>query len=68
MNRHRGRDVDEYLKERGIFEEVEALAEKRLAALRADEALELEGTVGPPDKSPNRISRFLKWLRHAFNL
>ena len=39
MNKHRGRDVDEYLKERGIFEDVETLTQKELATLRADEPL-----------------------------
>lgn len=38
MNKHRGRNVDEYLKERGIFEEVAQLAQKRWEALQAEEA------------------------------
>ena len=34
MNKHEGRDVDKYLKERGIFDEVDSLTQQELETLR----------------------------------
>ena len=66
MNKHRGQDIDEYLKERGIFEEVDALTQKELAALRSDEPLKSGDAYEITEDLPNRITRFFQWLRHAF--
>ena len=68
MNKHRGRGVDEYLKDRGIFEEVEALTQKELATLRADEPLEPGDAYKITEEPPGRFTRFFQWLRHAMNL
>ena len=62
MNKHEGRDVDEYLKERGIFDEVDSLTQQELEALRDQDSLEIIETP------PSYVSRFLQWLRHAFNV
>ena len=68
MNKHRGRDVDEYLKERGIFEDVEALTQKELATLRADEPLKPGDAYKITEEPSGPITRFFQWLRHAMNL
>ena len=62
MNKHEGRDVDEYLKERGIFDEVDSLTQQELEALRDQDSLEIIETPS------SYVSRFLQWLRHAFNV
>ena len=62
MNKHEGRDVDEYLKERGIFDEVDSLTKQELETLRAQDSSEITETA------PNYVGRFLQWLRHAFNV
>ena len=62
MNKYEGRDVDEYLKKRGIFEEVNSLTQQELEALRDQDAPEIIKT------SPSYVGRFLQWLRHAFNV
>ena len=68
MNKHRGRDVDEYLKERGILEDVEALTQKELVTLRADEPLKPGDAYKITEEPPGPIIRFFQWLRHAMNL
>ena len=62
MNKHEGRNVDEYLKERGIFEKVDLLTQQELETLQDQDSPEIIETV------PSYIGRFLQWLRHAFNL
>ena len=62
MNKHEGRSVDEYLKERGIFEEVDSLTQQELETLRDQDSLEIIETP------LNYVGRFLQWLRHAFNV
>ena len=68
MSKHRGRGVDEYFKDRVIFEEMEALTQKELATLRADEPLEPGDAYKITEESPGPITRFFQWLRHAMNL
>ena len=65
MNKYRGRDVDEYLKDRSIFEEVEALTQKELATLRADEPLKPGDAYKITEEPPGHFTRFFHWLRHA---
>lgn len=62
MNKHAGRNIDEYLKERGIFEEVDSLTQQELEALRDQDSPEIIETP------LSYVSRFLQWLRHAFNV
>lgn len=61
MNKHEGRDVDEYLKERGIFDEVDNLTQQELETLRDQDFLEIT------EAAPSYVGRFLQWLRHALN-
>ena len=46
MNKHEGRDVDEYLKERGIFDAVDSLTQQELEALQDQDSREIIET--PP--------------------
>ena len=62
MNKHEGRSIDEYLKERGIFEEVDSLTQQELEALRGQDSPEI---IEIPT---SYVGRFLQWLRHAFNV
>jgi hypothetical protein len=48
MNKHSGSNFDDFLKEKGIFDEMSALTEKRLAALRAGEIVEVDDTSELP--------------------
>lgn len=68
MNKHRGQDVDDYLKARGIFEDVETLTQKELKALRADEPLKSGDAYKITEEPMGRITRFFHWIRHALNL
>ena len=52
MNKYSGSRFDDFLKEEGIFEEVSARTQARLAALQAE-------------KSPGLINRFFQWLQQA---
>ena len=61
MNKHEGRDVDEYLKERGILEKVNLFTQQELETLRDQDSPEIIEIV------PGYISRLLQWLRHALN-
>ena len=65
MNKHHGSKFDEYLKEKGRFEEISALAQKRWEELQADEPSDTSEII---DESPSPIARFFRWLRHAMNL
>ena len=52
MNRYEGQNVDEYLKERGIFEEVDSLTQQELETLRDQDAPEIIETP------PSYVGRF----------
>ena len=41
MNKYEGQNVDEYLKERGIFEEVDSLTQQELEALQDQDSSEI---------------------------
>ena len=62
MNKHEGRAVDEYLKHRSIFDEVDSRTQQELEALKDQDSLEIGETP------PSYVSRFLQWLRYAFNV
>lgn len=64
MNKHRGSNFDDYLKERGISEEASTLAQKRWEALRAEVSLEPEKTTEVADNSPKHINRLLHRLKY----
>ena len=63
MNKHRGQDVDDYLKARGIFEDVETLTQKELEVLRADEPLKSRDAYKITEEPTGRITRFFQRLR-----
>ena len=67
MNKHRGGNFDDYLKEKGITEEVSALAQKRWETLRTETSSESESSTEVTDSSPGYINRLLIRLRHIFN-
>lgn len=67
MNKHRGSNFDDYLKERGISEEVSELAQEQWEILRAETTSETESSTEVPDSSPSYIKRFLSRLGHIFN-
>ena len=56
-----------FLKERGISEEVSTLAQKRWETLRAEASLEPEKTAEVADNSPRHINRLLHRLKHRIN-
>ena len=64
MNKHHGSKFDDYLKEKGRFEEISALAQKRWEELQADELSDASEII---EESPNPIARFFRWLRNAFS-
>ena len=64
MNKHRGSNFDDYLKERGMSEEVSTLAKKRWETLRTEGALETETEAKIPNNPPRYIHRLLHRLRH----
>ena len=65
MNTHHGSKFDTYLKEKGTFEEVMGLAQKRWEELQTEER---ENVSEITKDSPGRLVRFFQWLRHAINL
>ena len=67
MNKHRGSRFDDYLKERGISEDVSKLAQERWEVLSTETPNELEDTAKASDTPPSHIKRFFHRLRHIFN-
>lgn len=67
MNKHRGSNFKDYLKEKGISEEVSTLAQKRWDTLRAEVPLETENAIEAPNNPLKRINRLLHRLRHRIN-
>ena len=65
MNKHYGSEFDTYLKEKGTFEEVKGLAQKRWEELQTEEP---EDNSEITEDSPSLLIRFFQWLRHAMNL
>ena len=64
MNKHRGSNFEDYLKERGISEEVSILAKQRWEELRTETSIETENTAGILDNPPSHIKKLLHRLRH----
>jgi hypothetical protein len=67
MNKHRGTNFDDYLKEREISEEVSALAKQRWEVLRAETSNGQGKTTDVPDSPPSHFKRLLHRLRHHIN-
>ena len=55
MNKHHGSKFDDYLKEKGRFEKISALVQKRWEELKADEPSETSEII---EKSPGPITKF----------
>ncbi len=64
MNKHRGSNFDDYLKEKGISKKVSALAQKRWGELRPETSNEIENTADIRDNPPGHIKKLLHRLRH----
>jgi len=67
MNKYRGSNFDDYLKERGMSKEVSTLARKRWETLRTEVAPETENSTEVSDDRPKRTNNFLRWLRHRIS-
>ena len=67
MNKHRGSNFTDYLKERGISEEVSTLAQERWKALLSEASDEAKNTAEVSDNSHKPIKRFLHQLRHLMS-
>ena len=65
MNKYHGSKFEEYLKEKGTFEETSVLAQKRWEELQTEEPEEPPSEIA--EDLPKRINRFFQWLRHAIN-
>ena len=63
-NRYLGSKFEDYLKEKGTFEEVKALTQKRWEELQTQKSSDTSENI---EVSPGRIYRFFQWLRHAIN-
>jgi len=64
MNKYHGSKFEEYLKEKGTFEEILVLVQKRW------EELQIEARQDPSDITedlPRGVNRFFQWLRHTIN-
>ncbi len=64
MNKYHGSKFEEYLKEKGTFEEISVLAQKRWEELQTHEP---EDPSEITENLPRRINRFFQRLRHAIN-
>ena len=64
MNRYHGSKFEEYLKEKGTFEEIPVIAQKRWKELQTEEP---EDPSEITEDLPRGINRFFQWLRHAIN-
>ncbi|MDE0399766.1 MAG: hypothetical protein OXL96_18390 [Candidatus Poribacteria bacterium] len=64
MNKHHGSKFDTYLKEKGTFEEVRRLTQKRWEELQTEKQ---ENVSEVTENSPGHLARFFQWLRHAFS-
>lgn len=64
MNKHHGSKFDTYLKEKGTFEDVKGLAQKRWQELQTEDQ---ENVSEITEDSPGYLVRFFQWLRQACN-
>ena len=64
MNKYHGSKFEEYLKEKGTFEEISVLAQKHWKELQTEES---EDTSDITKDLPRGVNRFFRWLRHTIN-
>ena len=64
MNKHHGSKFDDYLKEKGTYEEVKVLSQKWWKELQTEESSDTPEII---EESSGRIARLFHWLRHAIN-
>ena len=64
MNKYHGSKFEEYLKEKGTFEEISVIAQKRWKELQTEEPEDISDIT---EDLPSGINRFFQWLRHAIN-
>ena len=67
MNKHRGSNFDDYLKEKGISKEVSTLAQKRWEASRAEATSETDDTAEVLNNPPRRANGFWHRLQNRIN-
>ena len=67
MNKHRGSNFEDYLKEKGISEEVSARAKKRWEALRTEASVVPKDTTQSPGDPPQQHNGFFHRLRRGVN-
>jgi hypothetical protein len=67
MSKYRGRNFEDYLKEKGISEEVSARAKKRWEVLRAEASVEAEDMTESPGDPPKENSGFFHRIRRGVN-
>ena len=67
MSKHRGSNFEDYLKKRGISEEVSVLAKKRWEVLRTEVSLSPEDPTETLSNSPSHFNRLFHWIRHRIN-
>lgn len=64
MNKHRGSNFDDYLKEKGLSKEVSTLAQKRWETLRSEVTSETNDTPEVLNNPPRRANGFWHRLQH----
>ena len=67
MNKYRGSNFEDYLKENSISEEVSAREKKQWKALRAEVSALPENTTQSPGDPPQQRNRFFQRLRRGVN-
>ncbi len=67
MNKHLGTNFDDYLKEKGLSEDVSELAKQRWEVLQAETTDTAESNTNVPDNPPRHFKRLLHRLRHHIN-
>ncbi|MCY3742999.1 MAG: hypothetical protein OXH00_18440 [Candidatus Poribacteria bacterium] len=67
MNKYRGSNFEDYLKEKGISEEVSARAKKQWKTLRAEVSVVPEDTNKSPGDPPQQRNGFFHRLRRGVN-
>ena len=67
MSKYRGSNFEDYLKEKGISEEVSARAKKQWKVLRAEASVVPEDTTKPPGDPSKQSNKFFHRLRRSVN-
>ena len=62
MNKYHGSKFEVYLKEKGTFEEISVIAQKRWEELQTEES---EDPSEITEDLPRGVKRFFQWLRHT---